>query len=468
MHRGDRYNSIRSRATTSTESAPITLSSATGVSIPSTNQISPSAANDESILQTLTMSTPLNIQLASCPGFINTIPGNVVDGSMTLSGTNNKQKIASSISLNKSGGTNLNVNVYNLYKVLDKLYLANNINYNISSLSNFSYNTDNSSASLYVSTDAVIDLVSLRLITSNPAPHNNIIYTMSIKNIATFYGMILDKGANVTYKGNDVAFPTEIYNMLQSSILPLSIINAMCIGFDVFLQDCIRFSPLINNNPNTYNAVLYYTQSKLFNYLNNVILNIPNTNPQATNNIVAAAAENVSNLQSQLSSLTQSQSQLDQQLQASEASLNNMTSQYNSNNSQLQQVQDQLQQTQSNDTTTINNLNAQTQALQSQINNLNSAITNETNLYNKTLSNLNLANTQINSLQTQLTSDTKLINSLDEKLTNNKSYIKELYILLFVFVLIIAYLFNKSRSMSASKSGGYNIPTYSYEQYKFQ
>jgi len=442
-------NRRKSRAITNLSGVP------TGV-MPLSSPSSPSVASDATIQASLTINQPNNIQLASVTGFINGINGNITNCKFTTSTTQG------TYSINSSGNESyFSINMYNIAVTLMSYNKQLNSSYNVSATKSLASNDISYQITQYYNTKLTINITSNN--PDNTTSSTMGMITLDVISDAEYILWSIIGKAPLNYNNIIPADGSKIANLLNNTIIPLSIINSLCIGLDTFLRDLIMFGPLVSGKDNTTLAVMFYSQQKLINYINNICTNIPASNPQLASTVVATAANNTTTLQSQISTLTQSQSLLTQQLQASQASISDITNKYNDTASQLKQVQNQLAQTQSNDTSTINSLTSQTQSLQTQMNKLNGLIDSETNLYNTTKDNLDTANSQISSLQSQLKDEAKLLDSLNSKLASDTKYIKELYILLVILVIIIAVLvvkYIKRKGGSSSRINGGGLYSY--------
>ena len=506
----------KSRAITSTSSGV----SVAGVMPPSVIS-NPSVASDAAIQASLTINKPNNIQLASVAGFINGVNGNITNCVSNQTTTNGTVQ-----STGDGAMAYVMINTYNI--ALTMLAYNNQLKptYDLSKAKGITTTTSNSlNIGFFHQITSKIDIN----ISSKNTDGTNSATTGSISlDYLTSIEVNVNNPPNMSYGNYSLPSPTPFINMFMGSIMPLSIVNAICISFDLYIQDSLMFAPLLKGGDNTTLAAIFFSTQKLLTSINNACTNIPPSNPQLTTTVVAAAANNTTTLQAQISTLTQSQTQLTQQLQASQASLSDMTTKYNNTSSQLQQVQTQLSnlqsadaqlmskltgqtqslqsqlsavqsqlsqtkssdtttintltsqandlqnqltqaqaqitqaqtqlsQTQSADAATINNLTTQAQTLQSQLSTLSTSMDSETNLYNTTKANLDTAQSQISILQTQVKTEAALLDSVNNQLTKDKSYIKELTILVIILVIIIGYLLMKSKrsgSVASSISGG--------------
>ena len=426
----------------------------TGV-MPLSSPSSPSVSSDTAIQTSLTINRPNNIQLASVQGFINGINGNIIkcDLSMTL---------ANGLNIPMSGAGSkafLCINLYNL--ALTLVAYNNQLKPNYLLKGNSIQVNDGGEIYAYLLEPIVETTISI--VSNNPdGTTSSTNGSVKLDNISALQYMC-NKLPMFSYGNKDPTRPSNYINLMTTTIIPLSIMNAICISIDLFTQDCLMFAPLLGGNSEITKATMFYVNEKTIMGYENACKNIPASNPQLASTVVASAANNTTTLQAQISTLTQSQSQLTQQLQATEASLSDITNKYNNTYDRLTQVQNQLSQTQSNDTSTINSLTTQTQSLQSQLNKLNGVIDSEINLYNTTKSSLDTANSQISSLQSQLKEESKLLDSLNSKLASDKEYIKGLYILLVILVLIIAVLvvkYMKRKGGSSSRINGGGLYSY--------
>jgi len=411
----------------------------------------PSVASDAAIQSSLTINKPNNIQLASVTGFINGVNGNITkcDFSMILGN-------GLSIPISDAGSQAfMSINLYNLSITLVAYNNQLKPKYSFDDIINtLQFYANNNIYTLFnqSTTETTISIVSKNPDKTTSSTNGNIkLDDISSREYSCFNLPIF------SYGDLSPTEPTNFIKLMNTSIIPLSIINAICISIDLFTQDCLMFARLVKGNDDTTKAAMFYTIEKLNIGFENACTNIPQSNPQLSSTVVAAAANNTTTLQAQISTLTQEQTQLTQQLQASQSSYNEISDNYNNVSSQLNQVQDQLSQTQSNDTSTINNLNSQAQALQDQLSKLSVSMESETNLYNTTKSDLDTAKSQISSLQSQLKDEAKLLDTVNSKLASGAKYIKELYILILVLVFIIVYILMRNKKYSISPvniSGG--------------
>ena len=409
----------------------------------------PSVASDAAIQSSLTINQPNNIQLASVTGFINGVNGNI-----TKCVLNNTTPYGVYPMEGSGNLAYMMINMYNIAITMDAYNKQLKPNYDLNKIKTLRTNDGSRDINF---TNQMTNKIDISITSLNPDNTTSSTTGSISLDTLTSIEVNLYNTSDFSYNSNTLPDSLPLTKLMMSSIIPLSIINGICIVIDTHVRDGLLLGPLVRGDDDTTLAVIFYTTQKLLNGINNVCTNIPQSNPQLSSTVVAAAANNTTTLQAQISTLTQEQTQLTQQLQASQSSYNEISDNYNNVSSQLNQVHNQLSQTQSNDTSTINNLNSQAQTLQDQLSKLSVSMESETNLYNTTKSDLDTAKSQISSLQSQLKDEAKLLDTVNSKLASGAKYIKELYILILVLVFIIVYILMRNKKYSISPvniSGG--------------